>query len=230
MDKETFDKLREYLNSFLTEERKERIDFVINNRTNHITLVVEDLMTPHNASAIMRSCDCFGVQKMHAIEGKYEFVMDKEIAAGSSKWVDIDIHRHETDGTKKTLRSLKEQGYKIVATTPHTDDCTPEKLDLSQPIALVFGTERDGISDDVREEADEFLRIPMYGFTESFNISVSAALILNTLNARLHDSDIPWQLTQEQKDELNYRFAKNTIREADLIEKDFLKKLENGEV
>lgn len=226
MNKDDFHKLNNYLTTFLTEERLERIKEVVNNRTHHLTIVVEDLMLPHNASAIIRSCDCFGIQKMHAIEDQYEFEMDERVAAGSSKWVDTKMHHN---GTKETLKSLKKQGYKIVATTPHTNDFTPNEIDLNQPIALVFGTERDGISDDVKEEADAFLSIPMYGFTESFNISVSAAIILNTLTNRLKQSNIKWQLDENEKEALIYRFIKNSIRESELIENDFLKNKLNKE-
>lgn len=222
MDQETFLKVKDYLISFLTEERKEKIDWVINNRTNHLTVVVEDLMNPHNASAIMRSCDCFGIQNLHAIEQNHEFEMDHQIAAGSLKWVHMNTHQSKTP---PALKSFKEKGYKIVATTPHTDDFIPETIPLEEPLAIVFGNEREGITDDVRAEADYFLQIPMYGFTESFNISVSAALILNTLTNRLRDTNINWQLSEEEKQKLQYEFAKNTIREADLIEKDFLAKL-----
>ena len=204
----------EYLEGFLTDNRKENFLKVLKNRTNHFTVVVEDVFQMHNASAVMRSCEVFGVQNMNVIEQRFGKRIDKQIAMGAQKWV--DIHRYDT--VSNCIDSLKNQGYQILATTPHENDCLLENFDISKPSALFFGTERDGLSEDVLKQADGFLKIPMVGFTESLNISVSAAIILQNLTNRLRNSDIPWQLTEAQILEKRLAWARTSIKDIKRIE------------
>lgn len=225
MDLKTKKELVEYLYGFITENKKEKIAEVLSQRTNYIRVIVEDLYQPHNASAVMRSCDCFGVQNLHAIVNNNPFSMSTDITAGSNKWIDLHLHDQEKNNTTSTIKELKEKGYRIVATTPHTNDCNINELDLEKgPLAFFFGTEGDGLTQEMMDQADEFVKIPMYGFTESFNISVSAALILNDVITRLKNSDINWKLTEEETLEIKRRWVKAIIKRGEDIEKEFMEK------
>ncbi|MGZ6540211.1 MAG: TrmH family RNA methyltransferase, partial [Bacteroidia bacterium] len=161
----------DYLSQFVSETRRAKFDTVLNYRTRHITVVLEDLYQPHNASAVLRSCDIFGIQDIHIIENKNAYTVNKDIALGAPKWLNLYKYRKEENNSLDCIKKLKEQGYRIVATTPHEKDCNLEDLSVDKPLALFFGTELTGISHTVREHADEYVKIPMYGFTESFNIS-----------------------------------------------------------
>lgn len=214
-----------YLSNLISEKRRAKFDEVLNYRTRHLTIVLEDLYQPHNASAVLRSCDIFGIQDIHIVENKNVYTVNRDIALGSPKWLNIHQYKQTEDNTKLCIDQLKKKGYHIVATSPHKNGCSIEELSVDKPLALVFGTELTGISDTVRENADAFVQIPMFGFTESFNISVSVALCLHTLTAMIHKSDVSWQLNENEKDELLLTWLRNTIRKVDLIEKDFFEKL-----
>lgn len=204
----------EFLENILTDSRKERFLKVLENRTNHFTIAVEDVFQMHNTSAVMRSCEVFGVQELHVIEQRFGKRIDKEIAMGAQKWVDI----HKYDSVSNCISNLKDKGYQIIATTPHENDCLLEDFDISKPSALFFGTERDGLSEEILQKADGFLKIPMVGFTESLNISVSAAIIIQNLTNRLRNSSIPWQLSEKEILEKRLSWAKNSIKDIKRIE------------
>jgi tRNA (guanosine-2'-O-)-methyltransferase len=180
-----------FLENILTDNRKERFQQVLSKRTNHFTIAMEDIFQLHNTSAVMRSCEVFGIQQLNVIEDRYTKSIDKEIAMGAQKWVDVN----RFDSISGCISSMKSKGYQIIATTPHENDCDLDDFDISKPSALFFGTERDGLSEEVLQNADGILKIPMAGFTESLNISVSAAIIIQNLMSRLHKSDIKWQLS-----------------------------------
>jgi tRNA (guanosine-2'-O-)-methyltransferase len=203
-----------FLENILTENRKERFLKVLQNRTKHFTVAIEDIFQLHNTSAVMRSCEVFGIQEMHVVEEKYGKKIDAEIAMGAQKWVDINRY----DSIEDCIHTLKAKGYQIIATTPHENDCLLEDFDISKPSALFFGTERDGLSKEVLQHADGFLKIPMVGFTESLNISVSAAIILQNLSSRLRQSTVKWQLSESEILEKRLSWAKNTIKDIKRIE------------
>ncbi len=202
-----------YLENILTENRKNNFLQVLQNRTKHFTIAVEDIFQLHNTSAVMRSCEVFGIQELHVIEQKYGKTIDKEIALGAEKWV--DIHRYNSN--QSCVDELRKKGYQIVATTPHTDAHFLEDFDITKPSALFFGTERLGLSEDIMKQADTFIKIPMVGFTESLNISVSAAIIIQDLTNRLRRSDISWQLSEEEKIEKRIDWARKSIKDIDFI-------------
>lgn len=204
----------EFLENILTENRKNKFLKVLENRTKHFTVVVEDIFQMHNASAVMRSCEVFGIQELNVIEQRYGKSIDKEIAMGAQKWVDIKAF----DSISSCLESIKSQGYQIIATTPHEDDCDLENFDISKPSALFFGTERDGLSEEILQKADGFLKIPMVGFTESLNISVSAAIITQNLTNRLQKSEIDWHLSAEEILAKRMEWAKKSIKDIKRIE------------
>ncbi len=214
----------EYLNfleNILTENRKAKFLKVLENRTKHFTVVVEDVFQMHNASAVMRSCEVFGIQELNVIEERYGKSIDKEIAMGAQKWVDIN----KFDSVSNCIDSLKSQGYQIIATTPHENDCLLDDFDISKPSALFFGTEKEGLSQSVLQKADGFLKIPMVGFTESLNISVSAAIIIQNLTNRLRESNIEWHLSQEEILEKRLDWAKSSIKDIKRIEARYFSEL-----
>ncbi len=210
-----------FLEKILTDNRKEKFLQVLKNRTKHFTIAVEDVFQMHNASAVMRSCEVFGIQELHVIEERYGKRIDKEIAMGAQKWVDINTY----DSVTTCIDALKNQGYQIIATTPHEEDCLLEDFDISKPSALFFGTERDGLSEEILKRADGFLKIPMVGFTESLNISVSASIIIQNITNRLRNSDVNWQLTEEEILIKRLDWAKKSIKDIKRIEARYL--LEN---
>ena len=217
--------LIEYLSGFVTPERWNLFENVLENRTKYLTIALEDIYQPQNASAVLRSCDCFGIQNVHIIENRNEFNVDREVAMGASKWLNLYKYNRSDQNSLEAITKLKEEGYRIVATTPHEGDVNLEEFDLTKgKAALIFGTELTGITDTVKQEADEFVKIPMYGFTESFNISVSAALCLHHLMHKLrYTSDIDWKLDEGEKQKIMLEWLRRTIKSSSLLEERFLK-------
>jgi|SRR5690554_1097459 len=209
--------LLDYLETIITEERKQRFIEVLRYRSKHFTVAVEDVYQLHNTSAVMRSCEVFGVQELNIIEQRFGKSIDKQIAMGAQKWVDIIRHKDSLS----CMESLRSKGYQIIATTPHNDSVYLEDFDISKPSAIFFGTEKEGLSDEVMQNADGFLKIPMVGFTESLNISVSAAIIIQNLMQRLHASEIDWRLTEEEILEKRLDWTRKSIKDINFIEKRF---------
>ena len=209
-----------YLENFITPNRCRIFKSVLSQRTRHFTVALEDLYQMHNVSAVIRSCDVFGLQDVHIIQQKYDPKLSSKIARGAEKW--LDIHRY--NNTKASIKSLKEKGYQIVATTPHTNDVILPDFDISKPSAFFFGVEKAGLSDIVMQEADAYLKIPMYGFTESLNISVAAALIMHSVSERLHHSDINWQLSAQEQEKIYMKWLEKSIKSIDMIKQDYLEK------
>ncbi len=214
-------RLISYLTEFISPRRKERFDEVMKHRMNHLQLVVEDLYQAHNASAVLRSCDCFGVQYVHFIENKNTMKVSSDIALGAESWVSIKKHNGAENNTRACLQKLKDEGFRIVATTPHKNDITIDQLPVDKKIALVFGTEVDGITQDVIDMADEFVKIPMYGFTESFNISVSAALCMYELTTRIRQTVPNCYLSETERTDIYLDWLMNSIDKSEEIVKRF---------
>ncbi|MBD0833163.1 TrmH family RNA methyltransferase [Aestuariibaculum sediminum] len=206
-------KLLEYLEGYLTESRREKFRQVLAQRTKHFTVATEDVYQLHNTSAVIRSCDVFGIQEVHIVEERNSKRIDREIAMGAQKWV--DLNRYHT--VKDCIGSLKQSGYQIVATSPHASDCNLQDFDVSKKSCFFFGRETEGLSDEVLNAADCYLKIPMYGFTESLNISVSAAIILQQVTYNLKQSDLNWRLTPEEQLEKRLDWVKKTIKSYDDI-------------
>jgi tRNA (guanosine-2'-O-)-methyltransferase len=214
--------LIEYLRKIVTEHKWQLFNEIIQNRTRYLAVVLEDIFQPHNASAVLRTCDCFGVQDVHIIENRNEYTINPDVALGASKWLNLHKYNQEGNNTLSTIKTLKAKGYRIVATTPHTDDVDLEEFDLKKgKAALFFGSELPGLSDIVMNNADEFLKIPMYGFTESFNISVSAAIILHHLTFKLRNSNINWELSNDEREGILLDWLRTSIKNSELIEKEY---------
>jgi tRNA (guanosine-2'-O-)-methyltransferase len=219
--------LLSYLQEFITPNKKNKFSELIFQRTRHLTIVLEDIYQPHNASAVLRSCDCFGIQDVHIIENTNKYQVNPDVALGSSKWLTLIKYNEKENNTADCLNKLKSEGYRIIATTPHENDFVPDTLPLERKTALVFGTELEGLSKTAIDLADGFVRIPMYGFTESFNISVSAALLISALSERLRKSDIPWQLSEEEMLDIQIAWTKNVVKKPSLLEKLFLGRIKS---
>lgn len=210
------DKLIRYLESFLTQRRSDFMDQVLGYRTRYITVVLEDIYQPQNASAVLRTCDCFGIQDIHIIENRNQYKLNPDVTLGSDKWLNLIRYRKYADNTIEAINDLKKSGYRIIATTPSGKSQNLDDFDIHKgKAALFFGAELNGLTDKVLINADEFLEIPMYGFTRSYNISVSAAIILYNITARLRVSRINWQLPEDERIELKLRWIKNSLKLGD---------------
>ena len=210
--------LLNYLEGFLTENRKEGFLRVLKNRTKHFTIAMEDVYQLHNTSAVMRSCEVFGIQELNVIEQKFGKRIDTEIAMGAQKWVDVFRY----NSVQSCMDEMRAKGYQIIATTPHDESCFLHEFDITKPAALFFGTERDGLSQEVMDQADGFLKIPMVGYTESLNISVSAAIIIQDITTRLRQSAINWHLTEDEIWEKRLDWTRKSIKDIDFIERKYL--------
>jgi len=213
-------KLIEHLETYLTPHRKSRFEAILPERTKHFTVATEDVYQLHNTSAVMRSCDVFGIQELHIVEEQNSKSIDREIAMGAQKWVDLKRYQSVND----CILDLKQKGYQIVATTPHKEDCELHDFDVTKKSCFFFGRETQGLSQAVLDQADSFLKIPMVGFTESLNISVSAAIILQHVTTKLKQTDINWQLSNEEVLEKRLDWCKKTIKSYDEITERFYEK------
>lgn len=214
-------KLLDYLLSFTTENKRELIVSRLLERTRHITVVLEDIYQPQNASAVLRTADCFGIQDIHVIENTNEYEINPRVVHGATKWLNIHKYNEVHDNTTDCLQKLKHKGYSIIATSPHANSISLYDLPLDKPIAIMFGTEKLGLSSAALEQADELMYIPMYGFTESLNISVSAAICMQHLTHRLRQSEIQWRLSDDERQQLHFDWARNVLKDPEGLEKRF---------
>jgi len=202
-----------YLCQFITEQRRNLIESRANERTNRLTLVLQDIFHPHNVNAVLRTSDCLGLRDIHVIEGKYAFKTSQNISKGASKWV--NVYRHPDEAA--CLHTLHKAGYVVFAASPHHEAATPVNVDLSKPIALIFGSEKLGLSSYVLKHADGIITLPMVGFTESLNVSVAAALCAYEITRRLRNEGHSWQLTESESDELKLEWAMRSARSAEAL-------------
>lgn len=212
------EQLTGYLSEFVKEERLEIFKNNLCFRTRYLTVCLEDIYQSQNASAVLRSCDAFGIQDVHIIEDKNKYQLNPMVTRGATKWLNLYKYNTGVNPSLTAINDLKAEGYRVVATSPHIGDTSLEDFDLNKgKVALFFGTELTGISQVVEQNADEFLKIPMYGFVESLNISVSAATILHYLTLKLRSSNIDWQLGKDEQESLLLQWLKISIRESDKI-------------
>ncbi len=209
-----------YLENFINPNRIQLINNNLKLRTRYITIVIEEIFQSHNASAILRTCDCLGIQDVHIIENKNKYQINPEVTLGSEQWLNIYKYNQQENITNSVIADLKNKGYRIVATSPYASNTSLEEFDLNKgKAAFIFGTELSGISDSIKENADEFLKIPMFGFTGSFNVSVSAAIILHYITLKLRQSSINWKIPDNELNEIRLDWLKNSLKNAEMIEK-----------
>jgi len=219
--------LLNHLSQYVSDHKKSFIEKVLGQRTRHLTLVLEDIYQSQNASAVVRTCECLGLQDIHIIESESSYSVNKRVLMGANKW--IDLHRYKMKGFNNTeicFRKLRDLGYQILATDPSPDGIPLNEIPVDNKLAIVMGNELRGTSKFALENADQKIFIPMQGFTESLNISVSAAICLYTLTTKLRQSSVPWQLTEDERLQLQLQWFRKIIRRSDLIEREFLRSIE----
>jgi tRNA (guanosine-2'-O-)-methyltransferase len=214
--------LAEYLAQYLTPNRKATIELVLAARTRFLTVVLEDIFQSHNASAVVRTCECMGLQDLHIIESRSKYGTNKKVLKGSNKWVTINRYKEKgADNIAACYESLRKHGYRILAMDPAEDGQSLLDVPIDGKIALVMGNELDGLSEYALRHADAKVRVPMFGFTESMNVSVTAAISMNILLTRVRTLDVSWQLTENEKDSLRLEWYRKCIRRCEIVEKDF---------
>jgi tRNA (guanosine-2'-O-)-methyltransferase len=219
--------IADHFSQYITDHKKQFIEKVLNERTRHITLVLEDIYQSQNASAVVRTCECLGLQDIHIIEDDSKYSVNKRVLKGANKW--IDLHRYKMKGFNNTeicFRKLRDLGYRILVADPSPDGISINEIPTDKKLAIVMGNELNGSSEYALAHAEQKIVIPMHGFTESFNISVSAAICLNTLLTKLRSSTTSWQLSVEEKEILRLEWFRKVVRRSDLIEQEFLRSIE----
>ena len=209
----------------LSDRRKDLFDDVLKQRTRHFTVILEDLFQKHNTSAIVRSCDIFGVQDVHIIENKYNSYMSNQVGKGSQKWIDFHRYNENQINTQDCIDAIKKEGYQLIATTPHNESCLVQDFDITKKAAFVFGVEKEGVSNTMMEQADGFLKIPMVGFTESLNVSVAAAITLQSVTDKLRHSNLQWQLSEEEQFFKKIEWMEKTIKSITKIKERYFEDL-----
>ncbi len=221
MDAELKREVAEYLATFVSQNKKEKIEWVLERRTRHLTIVLEDVYQPHNASAVLRSCDCFGVQDVHIVEKHNVYRVNADVALGASQWLSLFRYSGDGDRAATCIAALRDKGYDLVAAAPHSEDVLLDDLAIERPLAVFFGTEEEGLAEGTLAQMDRCAKIPMFGFTESFNVSVSAALVLRQLTSRLR-ATVDWRLDEVEKVDLRLEWYRNVVRGSELIERRYL--------
>lgn len=211
-----------HLGQFITNHKKELVEKVLNHRTRHVTLVLEDIFQSQNASAVFRTAECFGIQDIHLIENRNKYTLSKGVLKGANKWLSVIHHRDKENNTEQCFKHLKAAGYKVLATTPNAE-LAISQVSLKHKIAIVMGNELHGLSDYALQQADIMARIPMYGFTESLNLSVSSAICISEVVSKLRASNNQWQLTQVERNQLKLAWYRKLVRNSEIVEKEFLK-------
>jgi len=215
--------LIQFLSGFITPERLSLFNKILSQRTNYLTVVLEDLYQTQNTSAVLRTADCFGIQNVHVIENKHAFEVNPDVVRGASNWVSVIQYNDTAMNTPEALQKLRREGYRIVVATPHDHDVDLENFDLEKgKAAIVFGCERPGLTEWAMKEADEYMKIPMVGFTESLNVSVAVAVTLHHLTDQLRNhTNIDWHLTEIEKQKILLDWLRTSIKRVDLLEAKF---------
>jgi len=216
--------LYQWLQTWLTDRRLDRFAEVLKMRTRHFTVAIENLYQTHNASAVIRSCEAFGIQDVHVIEHENRFQANPEIALGTDQW--LTIRRYEsddgsTDSTTECINDLKNRGYRIAALVLHEESVPLDSISVEEPTALLLGNEKDGLTQTAISQADVLVHLPMYGFVESFNVSVAAALALQQLTSALRASEVHWHLADEEREELMFAWTRKSVKHVERFERQF---------
>jgi tRNA (guanosine-2'-O-)-methyltransferase len=213
----------QHLQQFVTANKKECIEKVLSRRTRYVTMVLEDIYVSQNASAVIRTCECMGLQDVHIIESTSKYSINRKVLKGAEKWLTLHRYREKfSNQTETCFKQLRNHGYKIIGTDPGEKKRSLQELDLSVPLAIVMGNELTGLSPYAKKNCDELVTIPMYGFTGSFNISVSAALCLQSVVTRMLHANISPELTEAEKEMLRYEWYKKIVRRSHIMEREFM--------
>lgn len=220
--------LLQHLSQFVSDHKKQYVEKVLNQRTRYLTVVLEDIYQSQNASAVIRTCECMGLQDIHIVEQQTKYHINPRVLKGANKWISFHQYHHKNEhNTEACFKALRERGYKILVADPADDGQSIHEIDITeQKMALVFGNELRGVSSQALSRADQKIKVPMHGFTESLNISVSVAICLNTLITKLHDSQVDYFLSEAEKDEIRLDWYRKIVRRSDLIEREFLRTID----
>ena len=219
----------DYLSGFVNEERRERLAKILSQRTRHITVVLEDIYQSQNASAVVRTCECLGIQELHVIENHHEYRLNPAVVQGASKWIDLIKHNQaEQDNTRACIEQLKQRGYRIIAMAPAPAGKSVEQLDTRDKLALCFGSEEPGLSANLQALADETVTIPIHGFTQSYNLSVSAGISLFTLVSNLRNSGVDWRLDERDATDLFIKWLAQSTPSGEQLLENYLKQLKSS--
>ncbi len=217
-----------HLSQFISDHKKEGVEKVLNRRTRYLTVILEDIFQSQNASAVIRTCECMGLQEVHVVENISKYSINPRVLKGANKWMDIIHHTSKRENnTIECIEKLKGQGYKILVTDPDEDGISIHDLNVAESkLALLFGNELRGVSAEALRYCDQKVKIPMYGFTESLNISVSVAMCLNTLVTKLHSGRDDIGLSEGEKESIKLKWYRKIVRKSDLIEREFLRAIQ----
>jgi tRNA (guanosine-2'-O-)-methyltransferase len=221
-------KVFNHLSQFVSEHKKQFIDKVLAQRTRYVTVVLEDIYQSQNASAVLRTTECMGLQDVHIVEDTAKYDLNVRVLKGANKW--LTMHRYRTKGVSnidQCYQHLKKEGYRILLADPAEDGTSIDEIDVNEgPIALVFGNELRGASNHAIKYCDQRIRIPMFGFTESLNISVSVAICLNTILPKVRASTKYTGLSLEEQDLIRLNWYRKIVRRSELVEREFLKTIQ----
>ncbi len=212
------DAIISFLSDFVTERRRNKIEEILNLRTRYITVVLEDIYQSQNTSAVLRTCECLGIQDVHIIENYNSYNINPMVLKGSDKWLTIRRYNRSADNSAAAIGMLKSEGYRIVATSLHDKSIALPDFDLDKgKCAVVFGNEHQGVSKYILREADEYLKIPMCGFTQSFNISVSVGIVIFQLMQKLSAGAVAGYLTDAEKKTLRAEWLKSSVKNPQML-------------
>lgn len=211
--------LYDYLRQFLSDERFEKIEHFSVESSDFVLPVLEDVYQFRNAAAIVRSAEAFAFHKVVALQEENNFEPNLKVTKGADTWVEVEKMPRNLD----SLQKIRDRGYKIVAVSLEEDAKMLPDYEITEPMALVFGTEKEGVSREILDFADETLAIPMHGFTRSFNVSVAASICLYDLKQKLIKSGIDYKLSEEKLLKMKIRWAVNSIRSGEQILEKYLR-------
>jgi tRNA (guanosine-2'-O-)-methyltransferase len=220
--------LFQHLSQFVSDHKKEFIEKVLNERTRHITVVLENIYQSQNASAAVRTCECMGIQDIHIVENTAKYQLNVRVLKGADKWLNLERYRAKAvNNTEVCFSRLREQGYKILVADPAEDGVSIDDVNVQESkVALVFGNELNGASSFALETGDQKVKIPMYGFTESLNISVSVAICLSTLLRKLRHMEPGLKLSENEKQAIKLSWYRKIVRRSDILEREFLRTIQ----
>ena len=220
--------LTEHFAQYISDHKKNFIEKVLDQRTRFLTVVMEDIYQSQNASAVIRTCECMGIQDIHIVENSSKYSVNPKVLKGSNKWLDLVRYKEKkSNNTEACFKNLRERGYQILVTSPLAENIPINEIPIDKKIAIVMGNELKGASAFALDQADRKISIPMYGFTESYNISVSAAICLNTFVPKLRSSSVEWQLSDDEKKEIRLEWYRGVVKRSDIIEREYLGRVIN---
>jgi len=219
------EKIFQHLSQFVSDHKKAFVEKVLSQRTRYLTVVLENIYQSQNSSAAIRTCECMGLQDIHIVEDTARYHLNIRVLKGSYKWLNLERYRdRKVNNTEACFRNLRNNGYKILVADPAENGISIDDLDVSaSKMALVFGNELHGASEYSLQHGDARIRIPMFGFTESLNVSVSVAICIKTILGKLRYSATPIGLTAEEKDVIKLAWYRKMVKRSDVVEREFLR-------